>query len=262
MDAMIALQAVSVRFGHDPQARAAVDQVSLSVRKGAAFGIVGESGSGKTTVLRVIAGVQAPSAGEVRIDGVRLGSHRDLTHRRMVQMVFQDPYGSLHPRHDVDTILREPLAIHRLDRPDERIREAMAAVGLDAGLRHRFPNQLSGGQRQRVALARALILEPRMLLLDEPTSALDVSVQAGILNLLNDLRRSRELTMILVSHDLGVVANLCDDVAVMRDGRLVDAASVAQLASRANLHEYTVDLIRASLGEGLRSEPAKQREES
>jgi len=245
---LIAVKNLSVHFGLADAAKPAVDQVSLSVAQGISFGIVGESGSGKTTILRVIAGIQKASSGTVLFDegNTELGTHRTLAQRRAIQMVFQDPYGSLHPRHRIGTILEEPLRIHGIRNREHRVHEALLAVGLDASHSDRFPNQLSGGQRQRVAIARALILEPNLLLLDEPTSALDVSVQAGILNLLNDLRRARGTTLIVVTHDLGVVANLCDHLAVLKQGRLVEQLSVASLASGQAATPYTQSLVAAS----------------
>ena len=165
-----------------------------------------------------------------------------------MQYVFQDPYGSLHPRQTVDRALREPLAIHRVADADARIREALAGVGLDARHRYRFPHQLSGGQRQRVAIARALILSPSILLLDEPTSALDVSVQAEILNLLQRLRKERSLTMIFVSHDLAVVAHVCETLAIMREGRIVERMPVERLRSGDADQAYSRELIAASRG--------------
>ena len=163
-------------------------------------------------------------------------------------MVFQDPYGSLHPRHTVDRILSEPVAIHGLSEPDRRISQALEEVGLGPSFRYRFPHQLSGGQRQRVAIARALILEPRILLLDEPTSALDVSVQAEVLNLLHRLKRERNLTYVLVSHDLSVVAHICTRLAVMNHGAVVENLTVEQLRRHAPEHPYTKQLLVASLG--------------
>jgi peptide/nickel transport system ATP-binding protein len=161
-------------------------------------------------------------------------------------MVFQDPFGSLHPRMTIDAILAEPLAIHGLDKPDERITRALTEVGLDGGFRFRFPHQLSGGQRQRVAIARALILEPRILLLDEPTSALDVSIQAEVLNLLQDLKTRLDLTMILVSHNLAVVGHMCSRVAVMKLGRIVEATDIGTLREQGGADPYTQELIAAS----------------
>ena len=163
-------------------------------------------------------------------------------------MVFQDPYGSLHPRHTVDRILSEPLAIHRLGEPERRIARALDEVGLGAKFRFRYPHQLSGGQRQRVAIARALIVEPRVLLLDEPTSALDVSVQAEILNLLRRLHRERGLTMLLVSHNLAVVGFLCERLAVMQHGEIVEQLTVEALRAGQVANAYTRTLLRATDG--------------
>ncbi len=167
---------------------------------------------------------------------------------RLVQMVFQDPFGSLHPRHTIETALGEPLKIHRLDDIDTRIDKALSKVGLNASFRRRYPHQLSGGQRQRVAIARALVLEPRVLLLDEPTSALDVSVQAEILNLLSDLRQKEGLTYLLVTHDLGVVVHLCDRVAVMLKGEIVETLSACDLSTAELSHPYSRMLVEASRG--------------
>ncbi len=163
-------------------------------------------------------------------------------------MVFQDPYGSLHPRHTVDDILREPCRIHRLGEVERRIPELLRAVGLGPEHRFRYPHQLSGGQRQRVAIARALVLEPEVLLLDEPTSALDVSVQAEILNLLLRLRRERDLTFLMVSHNLAVVAHLCERIAIMNNGRILEEADVGDLAEGTLRHPYSRQLLRANRG--------------
>ena len=165
-----------------------------------------------------------------------------------MQFVFQDPYASLHPRQTVDDILREPLVIHGIASIDEKVKAAIADVGLSPQHRFRYPHQLSGGQRQRVAIARALILNPPILLLDEPTSALDVSVQAEILNLLSRLRQSYSLTSILVSHDLAVVAHLCNRIAIMQLGQLVEVVSAGDLRAGAVQQDYTRELIAASRG--------------
>ena len=165
-----------------------------------------------------------------------------------MQFVFQDPYASLHPRQTVDDTLREPLIIHGIANIDERVKAAIADVGLSPQHRFRFPHQLSGGQRQRVAIARALILNPPILLLDEPTSALDVSVQAEILNLLSRLRQNYSLTSVLVSHDLAVVAHLCNRIAIMQSGRLVEVVSAEDLRSGTVRQDYTRELIAASRG--------------
>jgi peptide/nickel transport system ATP-binding protein len=225
---------------------AAVRGVSFAVERGGSFGVVGESGSGKTTVLRAIAGLVPLSGGRISVAGEALGPGRRF-HRR-VQMVFQDPYGSLHPRQTVDRILAEPLAIHRLGETERRIARALDEVGLGASFRFRYPHQLSGGQRQRVAIARALILEPEVLLLDEPTSALDVSVQAEVLKLLMRLRAERGLTAILVSHNLAVVAMVCERLAVMREGVVVEELTAAMLREGRPAHPYTCQLLAASRG--------------
>src|SRR3546814_688601 len=213
--AMIEVEGLNVVFGHGADRVHAVRDVSFRVPEGATFGLVGESGSGKSTVLRALSGLNPDWTGRVVIAGGQQGPRRDKAFYKLVQMVFQDPYGSLHPRHTVDRILMEPLAIHRLDNPDRRSDQVLGEVGLGSAFRFRYPHQLSGGQRQRVAIARALILEPRILLLDEPTSALDVSVQAEVLNLLQRLKQERGLTYVLVSHYLAVIAHMCDAPSVM-----------------------------------------------
>jgi len=233
----------------------AVADTSLAVHAGESFGIVGESGSGKTTVLRALCGLAPVASGTVRllangIAGATLAAPAPGTRafRRLVQMVFQDPYGSLHPRQTVDRILAEPLAIHALDNAELRIEQALDEVGLGTGFRFRYPHQLSGGQRQRIAVARALILEPQILLLDEPTSSLDASVQAEVLNLLEDLRRRRALTFIMVSHDLAVVTHMCERLMVMQRGETVELVSSADLAASRVTHDYTRRLMEASIG--------------
>ena len=239
----------------------AVADTSLRVDAGESFGIVGESGSGKSTVLRAICGLAPVASGMVHLveksadEGVSTNrSHRPLplpgtkAFRRLVQMVFQDPYGSLHPRQTVDRILAEPLAIHDIDDAETRIERALDEVGLGTGFRFRFPHQLSGGQRQRIAVARALILEPQILLLDEPTSSLDASVQAELLNLLEELRRRRSLTFIMVSHDLAVVTHMCERLMVMQRGETVELLASTDLAANQVSHEYTRSLMEASTG--------------
>jgi peptide/nickel transport system ATP-binding protein len=229
----------------------AVGDTSFRVEPGGSFGIVGESGSGKSTVLRAICGLAPKEAGTVQLlggAGESLPAPGSRPFRRLVQMVFQDPYGSLHPRHTVDRILAEPLEIHRMDDHQERIARALDEVGMGSGFRFRYPHQLSGGQRQRIAIARALILEPQVLLLDEPTSALDASVQAEVLNLLEDLRTRRSLTFIMVSHDLAVVTHLCQRLMVMQRGRTVEFLDSADLAARKVVDPYTARLMEASSG--------------
>jgi peptide/nickel transport system ATP-binding protein len=243
---MIQAHALNLSFGVGAGLNQVLHDVDLSVEDGESFGLVGESGSGKTTVLRCLAGQYRHWRGELSIGGVALQHKLPKEHFRKVQMVFQDPYGSLHPRHTIDTALREPLIIHGLDDRDDRINDILLKVGLNDSFRYRYPHQCSGGQRQRVAIARALILEPRVLLLDEPTSALDVSVQAEILNLLSDLRQREKLTYLMVTHDLGVVSHLCDKVAVMQQGRIVERLDSQALSQDLATHEYTRMLVQAS----------------
>jgi len=245
---MIRVRDLEVAFGKGASAVRAVRGLSFRVAEGESFGIVGESGSGKSTVLRALAGLNPDWTGQVEIAGRRQAARRDKAFYKLVQMVFQDPYGSLHPRHTVDRILAEPVAIHRLGEADRRIDQVLEEVGLGPRFRFRYPHQLSGGQRQRVAIARALILEPRILLLDEPTSALDVSVQAEVLNLLARLRRERDLTYILVSHNLAVVAHMCERLAVMNHGQLVEELTAEQLKAATPAEPYTRQLLTASVG--------------
>ena len=249
---IIDLRALDVFFGHGRWTHHAVREVTLAVERGQSFGLVGESGSGKTTVLRAVAGLLGGVArlgGELTVAGeVQSGQRRSREFRRRVQMVFQDPYGSLHPRHTVDTILAEPARVHRLDRLEERVVRALQEVGLDASFRFRYPHQLSGGQRQRVSIARALITGPEIVLLDEPTSALDVSVQAEVLNLLMRLRREHGLTYVLVSHNLAVVAHMCEALAVMQNGQIVETLEARQLREQTPAMPYTRQLLTASLG--------------
>ena len=227
----------------------AVAQTSLRVEPGQSFGIVGESGSGKSTVLRAICGLAPLRSGSIELlGGTGLPAPGSKPFRRLVQMVFQDPYGSLHPRQTVDRILAEPLAIHNMDAAEQRIERALDEVGLGSGFRFRYPHQLSGGQRQRIAIARALILEPQILLLDEPTSALDASVQAEVLNLLEDLRRRRGLSFIMVSHDLAVVTHMCERLMVMQRGHTVEVLAAADLAAARTANDYTRRLMLASSG--------------
>jgi peptide/nickel transport system ATP-binding protein len=244
---MISVRDLIVTFGAGRDAVQAVRGISFEVREAESFGLVGESGSGKSTVLRALAGLNRDWRGHATIGGIDVAT-RDRRLPRTVQMVFQDPYACLHPRHTVDRALSEPLEIHGIGDVASRVEKAMADVGLDRTFRFRFPNQLSGGQRQRVAIARALMLEPQVLLLDEPTSALDVSVQAEILNLLRRLRTRQGLTMVLVSHNLAVVAHMCDRLAVMNRGLVVEEMDVATLRREDPREPYTRQLLSASRG--------------
>jgi peptide/nickel transport system ATP-binding protein len=244
----IALRNLTVRFQQGGRRFTAVSNLSFSIAEGETFGIVGESGCGKSTVLKAIAGLVAGDEGEIRLAGRNVASRRSKSERRLLQYVFQDPYGSLHPRQTVERMLREPLAIHGEANSAERVLRVLAAVGLGAAYRFRYAHQLSGGQRQRVAIARALILEPKILLLDEPTSALDVSIQAEILNLLAKLRREFRLTSLLVSHDFGVVAHMCDRIAIMKQGCLVELINVEELRGGDVREAYSRELLAASRG--------------
>ena len=227
----------------------ALDAVSVEVAPGESFGLVGESGSGKSTLLRAIAGLSPVASGRIMLGGKPLDAkRRDKAFYRQVQMVFQDPYGSLHPRQTVDRLLQEPLAVHGIADAEKRILRALDEVGLGSSFRFRYSHQLSGGQRQRIAIARALIIEPQIMLLDEPTSALDASVQAEVLNLLEQVRRDRKLTYIMVSHDLGVVTHMCERLAVMKGGKVVERLSSADLVAGRLTEDYTKNLMLASKG--------------
>lgn len=248
---MIDVEGLNVVFGHGKRGVQAVDDVTFRVEKGESFGLVGESGSGKSTVLRAITGIlghTAHTSGRMNVAGEPLERNRSSRFRRLVQMVFQDPFGSLHPRHTVDQIVSEPARIHGMTDIESRVLRGLEEVGLDGSFRFRYPHQISGGQRQRVAVARALITEPEIILLDEPTSALDVSVQAEVLNLLTRLQRERGLTYILVSHNLAVVGHMCEGLAVMQHGRVVETMTIAQLREHTPTQAYTKQLLRASLG--------------
>ena len=254
--ALIDIENLEVTFGSAGRRVHALRGVSLSVEEGESFGLVGESGSGKSTVLRAACGLAPVTGGRILIDGAEVATPRDAAFYRRVQMVFQDPYASLHPRHTIDRVLSEPLAIHGFDRREARVEQALDEVGLGKGFRFRYPHQLSGGQRQRVAIARALILEPEVILLDEPTSALDASIQAEVLNLLDRLRAERGLTYVLVSHDLAVVAHMCDRLMVMQGGEVVEELSREALQAHATTRDYTRNLLTAS--EGFTRDPVPQ----
>ena len=243
---MIGVRNLSVTFHAKGREVRAVEGVSLTVAKGESYGLVGESGSGKSTILRAICGLAPVSAGEITIGGQPVPTPRGKGFAGRVQMVFQDPYASLHPRHTIDRTLSEPLAIHGVGDTDQRVMQALADVGLPTSFRFRYPHQLSGGQRQRVAIARALMLQPEVLLLDEPTSALDASVQAETLNLLSRLREERGLTFLMVSHDLAVIDHMCDRVLVMQHGRAVEEMTRDDLAAARMQTDYARSLFAAS----------------
>ena len=227
-----------------------VDDVSFSIASGETFGLVGESGSGKTTTARCVLRLIEPTAGEVRFqetDVLSLPARELRRARRHFQMVFQDPSGSLNPRRRAGEIVGEPLAIHRVGTREARrarVRELFDTVGLTGDDLTKYPHEFSGGQRQRIGLARALALEPALVVCDEPVSALDVSVQAQIVNLLTDLQQRLGLTYLFIAHDLRLVRQICDRVAVMYRGRLVEVAPAERLFT-APVHPYTRALLSA-----------------
>lgn len=228
----------------------AVNDVSFTLQTGKTLGIVGESGCGKSTLGRCILRLIEPSSGQVLIEG------KDLTTmpakvlnkmRKDIQIIFQDPYASLSPRMTIHEILREPLDTHRMGSPrerEEKIAQIMQEVGLRAQILNRYPHEFSGGQRQRIGIARALVLEPKLIIADEPVSALDVSVQAQVLNLISDLKNKRAISFVFIAHDLAVVQHICDEVAVMYLGHIVERASSEELY-RNPRHPYTQSLLSA-----------------
>jgi oligopeptide/dipeptide ABC transporter ATP-binding protein len=255
---LLELQHLQVRFPVDggflSRARRqvhAVEDVSLHLEAGEALGLVGESGCGKTTLGRALLRLIEPSAGTIRFNG------EDLTHlppaelrarRRQFQMIFQDPYGSLNPRLTIGQSLAEPLEIHGLAAAGAerraRIADLLTSVGLHPDHADRYPHEFSGGQRQRIVIARALAVEPQLLVCDEPVSALDVSVQAQVVNLLQDLQRQRGVALLFISHDLAVVEHLCQRIAVMYLGRIVESGPARELC-RKPAHPYTAALLSA-----------------
>ncbi len=239
---------LNVWFGEGADRVDAVKHATFDVPSGASFGLVGESGSGKSTILRALVGLVPTWSGKMSVGGKQLGPKRTREFFKEVQMVFQDPYASLHPRHSVDQVLGETLKLHGFRGIDKRIEKLLADVGLGPAFRFRYPHQLSGGQRQRVAIARALAPEPTVLLLDEPTSALDVSVQAEVLNLLADLREEHKLTYLMVSHDLAVVAHMCEATAVMQNGEIVEMLSVEDMRAMRAKNPYTQHLLESASG--------------
>ncbi len=239
-------------FGHTAGFRA-LDDVTLQVKKGSSFGLVGESGSGKTTLTRCILRLETLTSGNIFYEGADINKLSLTEMRRLrarLQIVFQDPYASLDPRMTIHDIIAEPLVIHRdivamtARQRTERVRELLLQVGLNEEHLFRYPHEFSGGQRQRIGIARALAVKPEFLILDEPTSALDVSVQADVLNLLHNLQRELGLTYFFISHDLGVIRYICDDVAVIYRGKLVESGPVGDIFERPQ-NDYTRMLLEA-----------------
>jgi peptide/nickel transport system ATP-binding protein len=252
-DAAALVEAVGLlkEYPRDDGTARVVDDVSFTIPRGETLGLVGESGSGKSTVARMILRLVEPTAGSVRFAGedVLAAGPRELrAMRKRMQIVFQDPYAALNPRMSVRQILAEPFAIHR-QKPDggldARLREMLRTVGLDESALARYPHEFSGGQRQRINIARALALRPEFLVLDEPVSALDVLVGAQVVNLLRDLQRRHGLTYLFISHSMPLVRYLCDRVAVMRKGRLVELGNVMDVCERPR-EAYTRELIAAT----------------
>ncbi|WP_448073351.1 ABC transporter ATP-binding protein [Georgenia yuyongxinii] len=248
MSSVLALDAVDFRYRGATEN--ALSEVSLAVDDGVSLGIVGESGSGKSTALSLLLGLALPTAGRVLFEGAPLDpAHRRRmrSFRRQVQVVFQDPYSSLDPRQRVDRIVAEPLVSLRVKRAGEAreaVARALAAVDLEPDVARRFPHEFSGGQRQRIAIARALVTGPRVLLADEPVSALDVSTRLGVIALLDRLKRERGLTIVMVSHDISVIAALCERTAVLKDGRVTETGLTRQVLDRPG-HPYTAELVAA-----------------
>jgi peptide/nickel transport system ATP-binding protein len=232
----------------------AVDGVTFDIKKGETFALVGESGSGKTTVARMVVGLLPPSSGEVIIDGISMTNARQAQARqrlrRRIQMIFQDPFASLNPRRKVGQIISDGPIAHGSDPKlaRQRARDLLDMVGLDAGATERYPHEFSGGQRQRIGIARALALDPEILVADEAVSALDVSVQAQVLALLEDLKTRLGLSMLFITHDLRVAAQICDRIAVMQRGAIVELKATATLFAGPE-HPYTRELLAAVPGQ-------------
>ena len=229
----------------------AVDTVSFNIQEGKSFGLVGESGSGKTTIAKMIVNLFKPTSGEIYFDDVCINNIKSnkelLKFRKQIQMIFQDPYSSLNGRLKVKDIIAEPIKLHDANissnELNEYINDLLDSVELSKSSAERYPHEFSGGQRQRISIARALATKPRLLICDEPTSALDVSIQAQILNLLKDLQEQLNLTILFISHDLPVVRQMCDDIGVLRNGKLCEVSETEELFKNPN-HEYTKELLR------------------
>ncbi len=251
MEQLLTVEKLNVIYGHGKDSVHAVKDVSMHIAPGEIFGLVGESGCGKSSLGKAIIQLTIPTSGEIIFKEQEVSSLRGKalrTYRQEVQMVFQDPYGSLNPRMKVGNAIVDVLEVHRIGKNTVerrgRVTELFEAVGLEPDWAWRYPHEFSGGQRQRICIARALALDPDLLVADEPVSALDVSVQAEILELLEELRATRQLAFLFVSHDLAVVRNVCDRVAVMFNGEIVEMGEVATVIDNPQ-HEYTRKLLSA-----------------
>ena len=244
---MIHVENLNVGYGGRRNYKAVVREVSFRIGSGMSLGLVGQSGSGKTSIVHAIAGLNQNWAGTIEVDGETPNKHSNKIFRRKVQLMFQDSYSSLHPKHLINTILEEPLKINRMPEVSARVLGVLNQVGLESWVLSRYPHQLSGGQRQRVALARALVVKPTTLLLDEPTSGLDMLAQKEVIQLLNKLREAEGLTYLVVSHDIAVINELCEWCAVVQNGRLVDMQRTVNFALEGpTLSPYTRRLLEAS----------------
>ncbi|MFM1655003.1 ABC transporter ATP-binding protein [Brevibacillus sp. B_LB10_24] len=243
MELALQVKDVTVRYGEFT----ALDRINLNLQPHTTLGLVGESGSGKSTLSRVIAGLIAPDEGQLLLGTQELKKKRSREQRKMIQMIFQNPDASLNPRHSIRQILSEALLFHNIverNQVEKRCKELLNLVHLEASALDRFPHEFSGGQRQRIAIARALSVEPNILIADEPTSALDVSVQLSVLELLHTLTSELNLTMLFISHDLGVIHAICDTVAVMQQGKLVEHSPKDQFFTRPAT-AYSYELLSA-----------------
>ncbi|WOI58313.1 oligopeptide/dipeptide ABC transporter ATP-binding protein [Palleronia sp. LCG004] len=256
-DTLLQIDDLKVHFAVPGGTVRAVDGVSFDIRRGEVLGVVGESGSGKSTVGRGILRLETPTDGSIRFDGTHIHNLPETqfrAYRRRMQYVFQDPYASLNPRKRVDALIGEALSIHsigsRSSRPG-RIAELLEQVGLPKSAMSRYPHEFSGGQRQRIGIARALAVEPEFIIADEPVSALDVSVQAQVVNLLQDLQRDLGLTMLFIAHDLSVVEHLCDRVVVLYLGKVMEIGTRSQIYGNPR-HPYTRALLAAAPKVGKR----------
>ena len=237
-------------FGRATSHVQAVDDVSFQIRRGEAFGLVGESGCGKTTVGKMLVNLIKPTSGTIVFDGHDLTAMKNKERKRYcrdIQLIFQDPYASLNPRMRVGDIIAEPILTNKLlpkDQVEDRVNELLECVGLANYMRNRYPHEFSGGQRQRVGIARALAVKPKLIVCDEPVSALDVSIQAQVLKMMEDLKERLNTSMIMITHDLGVVASLCNRIAIMYGGKIVEIGTDKEIFYEPK-HPYTQGLIRS-----------------